>query len=313
MNCAPVVVFAYNRPLHVQATLEALAANELAAKTDLIVYADGPRNPEAEPAVQAVRAYLQTLEGFRSVTIRTRGKNWGLADSIVDGVSTVVNDCGRVIVLEDDLLTSPFFLRYMNDALDRYADEARVMHIAGHMLDLAPGGLPEAFFLRQSSCWGWGTWARAWQHFRCDPQKLLQTFSSADIHRFNLDGAYDYWTQVEANAQGSLKTWAVFWYASVFQRRGLCLHPRSSLVRNIGFDGTGTNCGGDGEDGTANFLRETAAVREFPSTLEEHSLGLQRYRGHLLGKTTDVREARLPGKWSSVWHKLAALMSPGKK
>jgi hypothetical protein len=117
---------------------------------------------------------------------------------------------------------------------------------------------------------------------------------------------------VEANAKGTLKTWAVFWYASVFQRRGLCLHPRSSLVKNIGFDGSGTNCGGDGKDKALKFLRETA-VKEFPSVLQEHTLGFQRYRDHLLGKTTDVQQASLSGKGFSAWRKLAALICPRKK
>ncbi len=284
MEWAPVVVFAYNRPRHLQATLEALAANQLAAETDVIIYADGPRDAGSEAAVLEVRNYLQSVRGFRSVIIRVREKNWGLADSIVDGVSSVIKAFGRVIVLEDDILTSPFFLRYMNDALQRYAGEMRVMHIAGHMLDISPEGLPESFFMRQSSCWGWGTWARAWQHFCRDPEKLRQSFSLADIYCFNLFGAYDYWSQVEDNAARIIKTWAVFWYASVRQHKGLCLHPRASLVTNIGFDGTGTHCARESGDGTREFLGATAPVKEFPSVLKENRRALQRYRRRLLGK-----------------------------
>lgn len=313
MVYAPVVVFAYNRPRHLQATLEALAANELAAETEVIVYTDGPRNAEAEAAVQAVRTYLQTVSGFRTVIVRARESNWGLADSIVDGVSTVVKDYGRVIVLEDDILTSPVFLRYMNDALNRYAGEDKVMHIAGHMFDIDPEGLPEAFFLRQSSCWGWGTWARAWQHFCRDPEQVRQSFSPEDINRFNLDGAFNYWDQVEANARGTLKTWAVFWYAAVFQQTGLCLHPRSSLVQNIGFDGSGMHCGNDGGDEAMTFPGATAAVREFPDILQEHGLGMERYRSHLLGQDASVLPKKPGSRWFSAWLKLAALMGRGKK
>lgn len=240
---APVALFVYARPRHTRRTVEALAANEGAAATDLIIFSDAAKDEQALPAVREVRQYVASITGFRSVTVHEQDRNLGLADSIINGVSSVVAAHGAVIALEDDIVTAPYFLRYMNDALRLYAQDEQVMHIAGHMFPIDTTGLPETFFMRQSSCWGWATWARAWKHFTRDSASITERFSEAAIRRFNLDGTMDYWSQLLANQRGDLRTWAVFWYASVFLRGGLCLHPRESLVRNIGFDGSGENCG----------------------------------------------------------------------
>ncbi|ACU91356.1 sugar transferase [Desulfomicrobium baculatum DSM 4028] len=277
-NLAPVALFAYARPEHTRKTVEALAANELAAETDLIIYSDAARGPMDVPAVQAVRNYLKTIGGFRSVTVHERERNFGLADSIVDGVTATVNNCGKVIVVEDDLITSLCFLRYMNNALHIYQNEECVMHVAAHMFNIDPEGLPDCFFLPPASCWGWGTWARSWRHFSCDSSHYIENFKPEDIRRFNLDDSYDYWSQVLNNHCGRMKTWAVFWYASVFANDGLCLHPRTSLVRNIGFDGSGTNCG---TNDMLDFPLATRLVLDFPSQLEVNTLGLSRYESYL--------------------------------
>ncbi|ABB39678.1 sugar transferase [Oleidesulfovibrio alaskensis G20] len=265
-SVAPVVLFVYNRLEHTRRTVSALARNLLAADTDLIIYSDASSSESAEEEVAAVRKYINGISGFASVTIICRERNWGLANSIVDGVTSVVNECGRVIVLEDDIVTSPFFLMYMNEALERYADNNEVMHVAGYAPEMPLGDLKETFFLRQTSCWGWATWKRAWSFFSKDSELFIKAFTSADITSFNLNGSYDYWSQLLENHRGQRHTWAVFWYASVFLQEGLCLHPRASLVFNIGFDGTGTNCGA-----IETIQREfewTRKISEFPAELK---------------------------------------------
>lgn len=240
---APIALFVYNRPAHTRQTVEALLKNGLAGESDLIIYSDAPKKLEAAEAVREVREYIRTITGFRSVSIVERDKNWGLANSIIDGVTTVVNKYGRIIVLEDDLVTSPYFLNFMNTALETYQDDEKVMHISGYMFPIDNANMPETFFLRTASCWGWGTWSRAWRHFEKNPKKLLSEYTKQTITRFNMDGAYDFWSQVEQNARGEIDTWAIFWYASVFQKGGLCLHPNISMVSNIGHDDTGLHCG----------------------------------------------------------------------
>lgn len=242
MQLAPIVLFVYNRPEHTRRTIESLLLNPLAAQSELVVYADGPRRESDRHKVEAVREVLRGVSGFKNMAIRESEQNRGLATSIIDGVTSVITEHGRAIVLEDDLLVSPHFLSYMNDALEYYADREQVMHVSAYWFPLKLKGGAKTFFLRFPSSWGWATWARAWRWFGKDPRRLQKDFSRADIHRFNLDGANNFWEQVLHNLNGKADTWAVFWYAAIYRRHGLCLYPSNSLVQNIGTDGTGEHC-----------------------------------------------------------------------
>jgi hypothetical protein len=239
----PVVLFVYNRPEHTRKTIEALFANNLANESDLFIYSDAPKDEKVLSAVNAVRSYIKTITGFKSVTIIEREKNWGLANSIIDGVTCIVNKYGKIIVLEDDIVTSPFFLNYMNKALEYYANEKCLWHISGWNYPINPDGIGDAFFWRNVNCWGWATWQDRWMYFEKDVDKLIHSFSRRDIYRFNINGAYDNWGQVLANKARRINTWAIFWSATIFQNNGLCLNPSISLVENIGLDGTGVHCG----------------------------------------------------------------------
>ncbi len=229
-GAAPIALFVYARLHHTKATVEALAANEMADRSELFIFSDGARSEKDAEAVAEVREYIRGIKEFAAVHVNERECNFGLADSIVDGVSDLVSRFGEVIVLEDDLITSPYFLRYMNDALERYRDEERVMHISGHMFPIPPEGLPDSFFLNAFMSWGWATWERAWRHFHRRSREFTSVFTPDDINRFNLDGAFDHWSHLLRNESGSLKTWAVYWYACVFSRGGLCLHPSTQSI-----------------------------------------------------------------------------------
>lgn len=278
MELAPVVLFAYNRPMHTRRTMEALIANDLAAESDLFVFSDGPKNSEALASVNAVRTYLRGIGGFRSVTIVEREKNLGLAESIVTGVTEIVNRFGSIIVLEDDLETAPFFLRYMNDALKIYKDEDKVMHIAGYMYPINITDLPQTFFYRQTSCWGWATWQRAWFYFEPDAKRLASRFDPELRYRFNIEGTYDFCEHLRLNCTDEWKTWAIKWYASVFLHGGLCLHTACSLVANIGLDASGSNC-----NSTRRFdiTISREPVQEFITIIEENIIALARIRKFL--------------------------------
>ncbi len=240
---APIVLFVYNRPWHTKQTIEALQKNELAKESELYIYSDAPKDTKAEKEVGNVREFIENVEGFKKVTIVKRERNLGLAASIIDGVTTVVNRYGKVIVLEDDLVTSPYFLSFMNDALDFYEDEKRVWHISGWNYPIDPNGLDDTFLWRVMNCWGWATWADRWKYYEKNTERVMESFSSEDIVRFNLDGAENFWSQVEANRDGKIDTWAIYWYAKIFENGGLCLNPVVSFVDNIGLDGSGIHCG----------------------------------------------------------------------
>lgn len=275
MTLAPIVLFTYNRPDHTRETVAALQANTLAAESELFIYSDAPKNFSAEAAVAAVRAYLKTITGFKHVTIIERERNLGLADSIVDGVTEIVKKHGRIIVLEDDIVTSPYFLQYMNDALELYKDEEQVMHVSGYFFPVDTTDLPETFFYNQTSCWGWGTWARAWQHYRNNAAELLSEIkSSGRLNEFDMDGKFRFSSTLRANAEGRLKTWAIKWYATVFLKKGFSLHPRESLTKNIGNDGSGENAQQANHFQTETKLQPMIITKIIPLT--ESKLARQR-------------------------------------
>lgn len=239
---APVAIFVYNRPTHLRMTLSALAGNQLARDTDLHVFSDGPKTPADAVLVAEVRSLLRTVSGFRSLKVVERSQNLGLAQSIIEGVGEMCQCYGRVIVLEDDMVTSPFFLRYMNDALTLYEADESIISIHAYMFPnvrLAP----ETFFLRGADCWGWATWQRAWRLFNTNGQSLLSELRNRGLcHQFDLDGAYGYCRMLEDQVAGRNDSWAVRWYASAFLLDKLTLWPGHSLVCNIGMDGSGTHC-----------------------------------------------------------------------
>ncbi|HEO98698.1 MAG: glycosyltransferase [Campylobacterales bacterium] len=242
MNLAPIVLFCYNRPDHTRQTIEALQKNELAKESELFIFSDAAKNEDAVEKVNEVRRYIKAINGFKKVTVTERGKNWGLADSIIDGVTKIINEYGKIIVLEDDLVTSPYFLKFMNEALEFYKNEKKVWHISGWNYPIKTDGLEDVFFWRLMNCWGWATWSDRWSYFERDIDKTIKEFSKADIKKFNLDDAENFWQQVMLNKEGKINTWAIFWYATIFKQNGLCLNPIQTFVENIGHDGSGIHC-----------------------------------------------------------------------
>lgn len=256
LNLAPIALFVYNRPLHTRQTLETLQKNELAAESELFIFSDGPKNESALEKVMEVREYIKTISWFKRVTIIEREKNYGLADSILSGVTEIVDKYGRIIVLEDDMVTSPYFIQYMNDALDIYENEDKVMHIAAYLYPLNEE-LPETFFYPNTTCWGWATWKRAWDKFEPDAGKLVLQIKKGKLqYDFNINGSTNAYEMLLNQAKGRLDSWAIRWYASVFLEGGLCLHPGKSLVNNIGHDFSGIHCGS-----TKVFNGEVRATR----------------------------------------------------
>jgi GT2 family glycosyltransferase len=192
---ARVVLFTYNRLWHTQQTVEALRNNRLADKSELFIFSDGHKKNE-ERKVEEVRHYIRRIKGFKNITIVERDKNWGLAENIIDGVTRLVNEYGKVIVLEDDMVTSPLFLKYMNDALNMYRDEEQVASIHGYIYPIQ--NLPENFFIRGADCWGWATWKRAWNIFEPDGKKLLDELKSRKLeYEADFNGTYPFTQMLE--------------------------------------------------------------------------------------------------------------------
>lgn len=239
---APIALFAYNRLDHLTRTVDALKNNELAELSELYIYSDGPRKSEDEAAVNEVREFLKTISGFKSVEIHASNTNKGLAKSIIEGVTALTESHGTVIVLEDDIVTSKFFLKYMNDGLRFYQGEEQVFHISGYNFPIESNSQKETYFMVPATCWGWATWKRAWVHFNRETDAIISKFDRKMIRDFNLSNSNNYFQQLLLNQSGKLNTWAIFWHAAVFLNHGLSLHPVKSLCLNIGHDGSGEHC-----------------------------------------------------------------------
>jgi len=243
---APILLFTHNRPAHTRQLIESLLTNEEAAESRLFVYSDAARKSTDQEAVAEVRRYLHTLTGFLSVEVIERTENQGLATNVIAGVTEQVNRYGRVIVLEDDLIVSPYFLRFMNDALNVYEDEPHVGHIQACDFTQDPS-LPSTFLIKWTGSWGWATWKRAWQYFNPDGKALLQQLEDRNLTRiFDFDGTYGFTRMLRRQTEGKNNSWAIRWNASLFLADILSLNVGRSLVQNNGFDGSGTNCGGGG-------------------------------------------------------------------
>lgn len=242
-NYAPIILFVYGRLDHTQRTIESLKKNKISKDSDLFIYSDFYKKEKDIEDVISVREYIKRIDGFKSISIIYRNENYGLAKNISEGVTEVINKYGKAIILEDDIVTSPYFLKFMNDALDKYENNRSVWHISGWNYPIPSDDLPETFFWQTMNCWGWATWSDRWSFFKKDPDALISEWDQTKINKFNLDGTYDFWSQVNDNYTGKLNTWAIFWYATIFDNSGLCLNPTKTLVHNIGNDGSGENCG----------------------------------------------------------------------
>ena len=255
---APIVIFTYNRPDKLKVLISSLQNNSLASQSDLYIYSDGPK-PDSISKVNLVREYIHTIEGFKSINIIESSTNKGLATSIIQGVTDIVNTYGRIIVLEDDLIVNNQFLSYMNYALTKYENMENVYSVSGYSF-LSKGcypDFPEYYFLPIICSWGWATWKNKWSVF--DPNAIgYKQLKTNSVLREEFNYKYFYsdmliWQMEQKKIPGRIKillhkkykqdSWAIRWYWSVFTHHGLTLYPKETLIENDGFDGSGTHCG----------------------------------------------------------------------
>jgi hypothetical protein len=242
---APIALFCFKRTDHLRRTIESLQGNPEYAASTIYVFGDGPKTLDDAPLVKETRQIAQDLLGSHG-HYRFSNVNLGLARSIIHGVSELTERYGHVIVVEDDLQVDAQFLSFMNHAIHRYRDESAVMQVSGYMFNSREfDKRASPVFLPFPSSWGWATWRRAWRQF--DPAATgweLLGRDKALRRQFNLNGAYDYATMLTRQMKGVGDSWAIRWYWSVFRSQGLVVYPPQTLVRNTGFDGSGTHGGG---------------------------------------------------------------------
>lgn len=241
---APIIIFAFNRLESLRQTVQSLLMNEEAKDSDLYVFIDGARpNKEGETGkVKAVQEYVKTIKGFRQVNYIFSERNKGLGPSIIAGVTKVINQYGKVIVLEDDLILANNFLSFMNQGLDLYAGNDKVFSICGYSnkVKVPKHYSADAYFCTRSSSWGWATWADRWNSVNWELNDW-ETYKSK-AKAFNQWGGSDCWKMLNDWRKGRNQSWAIRFCFAQFLQNKLSLFPIISKVCNDGFDGQGTNC-----------------------------------------------------------------------
>ena len=275
---APVIMFVYNRLDSVEQTIENLKRHELAEQAELFIFSDAAKKESQVENVSLVRNYIHKIDGFKSVHIIEAEKNKGLAKSVITGVTEIINEKGKVIVVEDDLITSPQFLTFINDALDFYEDEKKIWSISGYQF---PFELPETYTKSvyaayRSSSWGWATWKDRWETIDWEVKDYSSyKYNPLRIAKF-CKGGTDLDKMLRYQMQGKIDSWAIRWCYNQCKQDKYTIYPVKPLVNNIGTDGRGTHC-----DPTSVRFRQTLATSfkyEFEHNLPVDREVMKKYR-----------------------------------
>jgi hypothetical protein len=234
---SPVVIFAYNRPFHTTQVLNSLAHNKESKETLLYIICDGPRvnaSSEDKEQIKKVINIAKAENRFEKTIVIERETNMGLASSIIDGVTNLLDKHETIIVLEDDLIVSPYFLCYMNDSLVRYQGNLRVGQIGACNMFACGEKFPQFFFLPMPDCLGWATWKNRWDHFTGDAKHLLEQLRRNKlIYKFNVYGSYGMKGMLVDQIKGKGTSWAVRWAAVCVLNDWLILYPNPSFTNHI--------------------------------------------------------------------------------
>lgn len=309
----PIVVFAYNRLAPLKETLLTLEKADGFPGGPVVVYSDGPKmgSETDAKAVESLRHWLyQWAKDKRYVSIIAAQHNRGLRPSITEGVSEQLDRFESLIVLEDDIIVSPVFLKYMHYSLDKLRTSERVCQVSGYFIPHRKK-LSDTGFLSVPACWGWGTWARAWKFYNDNANELLSSIPKSQIEKFDIENSYSYHEALTANALGQQNTWAVRWYASVFPHHLLTLYPSKSLTRNIGFQYGGTNCSGGVMEKTFTYQKISTELPDL-SNIDQISEESEPFRKVLADfyRWQSQQWSRPPAAqiWRERWKKLLKLI-----
>lgn len=248
MSLSPIVLFVYNRPEHTKKTLEALQENKLATESLLFIYSDASKDHASLDKVNEVRSLIKNVTGFKSVTVIQQEKNQGLANSIINGVTDLINKYGKIIVLEDDLITSSYFLTFMNQALNFYESDESIFVVSGYSpsISIPKNYAHDVYLTHRSSSWGWGTWKNEWNSICWDELYIKKRLQNKKLLKeFGKKGGTDRAKMLLSQINGDIDSWAVRRGFSQFLQKKYTLFPKFTLVKNIGHDETGVHCGKD--------------------------------------------------------------------
>ena len=240
---APIILFVYNRPRHLEQSLKALKQNTLAEKSNLFIYSDGSKNDRDKADVLAVRKIIQGISGFNKLEIIERKRSQGLAKSIHYGVTEVLKEYDKVIVLEDDIISTPDFLTYMNELLEYYQGNEKVFSISGYTfpIKIPVSYQQDLFFSHRASSWGWGTWKNRWEKVDWEVSDFNNFIKDKSLTRKFNNGGSDLSKMLKNLKKGKIDSWAIVWSYTHFKNDGYCVYPVKSRIKNIGTDLSGVH------------------------------------------------------------------------
>lgn len=235
MILAPVLIFCYKRLDTLQQTITALKNNFLSLESDLIIFSDGAKNKADEKQVSEVRAFIKTISGFKRIIIKENQENKGLAASIIEGVTEIINVVDKVIVLEDDLIVSNNFLNFMNEALHYYQTNKSIFSISGYSIPIKSKTKDDVYFTKRGSSWGWATWKDRWNNIDWEVDDYSIFIKDRNKHKdFNKMGS-DLSSMLKKQMEGQINSWAIRWVFHQFNQNLYTVYPIKSKVLNEGF------------------------------------------------------------------------------
>ncbi len=257
---APVAVFGYNRADKLKKCIKMLEKCELAGETDLFIFADGPKSEKGAAAVEEVHKWVSEYKAdsdvgngvFKSVHTIIKEKNAGLANSIIGGVTELIDKYGRVIVVEDDLLVQPNFLAYMNEGLDYYENDDKIWEIAsyGYKLKALNNYKHDIYLSYRASSWGWATWKDRWDTVDWVVKDYDKLVNSKELQKKLNRGGGDLYPMLQRQMRGESDSWAIRWNYAASRQDKLTVYPKYGIVSNDGFDGSGIHSGYKAPDAT---------------------------------------------------------------
>lgn len=244
MKLAPIALFVYNRPDTLSKTLESIKDNKLVKNTDIYIFSDGATsNKNDKKKVYKVRKIIEDIKNLRIKRTVFYKTNRGLKKNIIEGINYIFKKHSKIIVLEDDLIVSPYFIKYMNRSLNFIKYKKNIWHVSAWNYPIKTNHktFNDTFLWHNMNCWGWGTHRNSWNKLILNSNFFIKSLTDKQINSFDLDGSLSNWSQLIRNHQKKLNTWAIFWNATIFWNKGLCLNPVKSYVKNIGFGENSTN------------------------------------------------------------------------
>ncbi len=308
----PIAIFTYNRPEYVRKILSSLLRCTRLNDCRVFIFCDGAKKPEDAKSVEDSRTVVREYVSLLNAEIIEQDQNKGLAHSVVDGVTWLCQEFGRVIVLEDDFILHPFFLDFMLQSLDRFADNDRVAQIAGYLPPIHPKVKTDTFFLPVSSSCGWSTWQRAWKLFSLDNETALGMLEADPSMRtrFDLDDSYPFFNMLQSTISGHTDSWAVLWYLHTFYNKKLTLYPKHSLLWVGGFDSLATHTKSQKKPRFYDQPLDLILQKQwfppitFPEKVQADELSFDKLKSFLRPKPTNTGILRIMYKAKSILFKL---------